>query len=197
MTTGSTTRKRLTRAERREQLLDAAAELVVDGGLASVTMEGVAERAAVSKALPYAYFDNSSELLIALYERENAVLDAKVAERVTGATSFEEIVRGTLEAWLDVVDERGMLVGALLMEQVSGPLEVQRRQRLTTVQEFFARLVHAEFGLPLDVAGVAAGILLAGSLGVLDLWMHRTVDRDVLVDSFVRIATQTPLALRG
>ena len=53
---------RLTRAARREQLLDAAAQLGA-ASLDSVTMEGLAAQAGVSKALPYKFFANRDEVL--------------------------------------------------------------------------------------------------------------------------------------
>ena len=70
---GSTRSKkpRLTRAQRRDHLLDAAAELVGLKGVGAVTMEGVAARAGVSKALPYTHFDDATDLLMIDFDADN------------------------------------------------------------------------------------------------------------------------------
>ena len=50
----------------RSGILDAAAELVADGGPRAVTMAAVARRAAVAKATVYNHFRDRDELLRAL-----------------------------------------------------------------------------------------------------------------------------------
>ena len=45
--------KRLARAQRREDLLDAAVQLILSGGVEAVSMETVADRAGVSRPLVY------------------------------------------------------------------------------------------------------------------------------------------------
>src|SRR6266480_4420461 len=76
---------RLSRAERRDALLDATAELVSSAEIDAVTMEAVAERAGVSRPLVYKHFANRGELLAALYDREAALLHAELAVDVEAA----------------------------------------------------------------------------------------------------------------
>src|SRR5205823_5613658 len=71
-------RRRLPGDLRRRQLLDVAIELLSEGGAEAVTMEGVAARAGVSKALGYRYFDNADQLLLALHDREMAEMGIRV-----------------------------------------------------------------------------------------------------------------------
>jgi AcrR family transcriptional regulator len=61
---------RLPPEERREQLLDAALELIADHGYDGVSMEGVAREAGVTKPVVYDLFPNRGELLRALLQRE-------------------------------------------------------------------------------------------------------------------------------
>src|SRR6478609_2361556 len=88
---------RLSAPERREHLLDVAAALVVEQGVDALTMEGVASRAGVSKGLGYAYFSNSDDLVVELFEREMTELDRRVAAAavVAGADSLEDRLRAT------------------------------------------------------------------------------------------------------
>src|SRR4051794_25463875 len=84
---------RLTRADRRDFLLDAAAELVSTGDMDAVSMEAVAERAGVSRPLVYKHFANRSEMLGALYQREAALLHAELAAAVASADTLEAMFR--------------------------------------------------------------------------------------------------------
>jgi TetR/AcrR family transcriptional regulator, transcriptional repressor for nem operon len=54
---------------RREQILDAAEQVLVERGLATATMAEVAEAAAVAKGTVYLYFESKAELLAGLRAR--------------------------------------------------------------------------------------------------------------------------------
>ena len=54
---------RITAAQRRDSLLDMAAELVVAESIDAVSMDLVAERCGVSRPLVYKHFANRDELL--------------------------------------------------------------------------------------------------------------------------------------
>jgi AcrR family transcriptional regulator len=69
MTPGATIRRREPPEVRREQLLDAAARVFLDRGLAQATMADVSEAAGVAKGTVYLYFDSKSALLTALRAR--------------------------------------------------------------------------------------------------------------------------------
>src|SRR5689334_4234658 len=93
MTDGATARKRLPAEERRRQLLDVAAQLVVEHGQHAVTMEGLAEAAGVSNGLVYVYFRNRADVLLAILEEHWEAFDREIAAaRVTGE-SFEDRLR--------------------------------------------------------------------------------------------------------
>jgi AcrR family transcriptional regulator len=81
---GPATRKRryaprLPPAERREQLLDAALQLIGERGYAGVSMEGVARAAGVTKPVVYDSFANLDALLRALLDREEERALAQLA----------------------------------------------------------------------------------------------------------------------
>ena len=66
----SKTRTRMAPEERRAQILESAARLIMSDGLDVLNMERVAEEAGVSKALVYAYFENRTGLLAQLLEAD-------------------------------------------------------------------------------------------------------------------------------
>jgi AcrR family transcriptional regulator len=61
--------KRMSKAERRAQLLDTALDIVRDEGTDALTLARVAERAGVTKPVAYQHFETRAGLLVALYER--------------------------------------------------------------------------------------------------------------------------------
>lgn len=81
-----------------ERLLDAAAALLADGGLAAVTVAAVSERSGISNGSLYHRFGDRSGLLAALQVREQAAMTAatraafadadRIADPVTAATDL-------------------------------------------------------------------------------------------------------------
>jgi AcrR family transcriptional regulator len=95
-------------AERREQLLDAALDVIGERGYGGVTMEEIALRAGVTKPVVYDIFANRGELLMALLEREEARALSLLAEVLPDTASQEDpdtlIVDG-FRAFLESVAE--------------------------------------------------------------------------------------------
>src|SRR6266571_1225961 len=98
---------RLTRAERRDALLDAAVALVTSGDDDNVSMETVAERAGVSRPLVYKHFANRGELLAAVYRREARHLHRELATEVGAADTLEGMFRTLIRGALHAAGERG------------------------------------------------------------------------------------------
>lgn len=69
MAASSPKRTRLTAGERREQLLEEATALVLERGFHDVSIDGVAKRAGITRAVVYQHFDDLTELLQAVIER--------------------------------------------------------------------------------------------------------------------------------
>ena len=95
-------RTRLNPEERAEHLLEAAADVVIESGIEGLTMESVAERASVSRALSYFYFESRTELIRALYNRELGRLYDAILPALEGGGTLEERVRAGVRAHFDV-----------------------------------------------------------------------------------------------
>lgn len=191
MTSGSAPARaaRLPRNERREHLLDVAAELIVERGVEAVTMEGVAAAAGVSKGLGYAYFANSSELLRALLHREVGKLQARVESAMQGKPTFEDKLRATIHAWFEVVAESGALLGSLLQAaRHDGPHVEARNAYNRRNDRFWAALAERELGVPAEHGEIATAILLAGLDGVVQRWTQCGDTPEVLEDVFMKVA---------
>lgn len=85
-------RTRLTPAERRSQLLDAAQKLIAEHGVSSFTMELVAKVAGVSNPLVYKYFDTRLMLLQELLVREVRDLETTLVARLHTARDYSDVV---------------------------------------------------------------------------------------------------------
>ena len=76
--------RRLTREQRREQILAAATEAFVQSGFAATSLDDIASSAGVTRAILYRHFDSKSELYQSVLDRMCARLEAHVAEPVGG-----------------------------------------------------------------------------------------------------------------
>jgi len=181
-------RRRLSRADRRAQLLDEAARLAVEQGVDAVTMEGVALGTGASKTLAYAYFANRTEILVELLERELGDLQRRALHRMQGATSVEHILRGAVGAWFDLVEERGALLGALLAAASVDTAFVDMRGEFLRGQEaLYGGVMTDAFGVPAEDAAALAAILLAGLGGALERWVATGEPRHRYEDTYVAV----------
>jgi AcrR family transcriptional regulator len=99
---------RLSKPQRREQLLAAAMAMVRDEGADALTLGALAERAGVSKPVVYEHFGTRAGLLIALYrlidERQVKVFEAAL-ERAP--RRLPEIARLMSEAYMQCYESAG------------------------------------------------------------------------------------------
>ena len=73
------TRRQEEKDRRRDEILDAAAEVAAQYGMAVFTMDQVARKARLSRALLYVYFADKQDLLMGLANRAHDMLSARFA----------------------------------------------------------------------------------------------------------------------
>jgi AcrR family transcriptional regulator len=105
--------RRMRADDRRVQLLDGAAEIVVEHGAGALTMERLASATGVSKALPYKHFANSDEVLAELYRRETVALGRAVWRALRDAPPDSDLVRVGVHTYFDEMVARGPVLAAL------------------------------------------------------------------------------------
>lgn len=125
-----------------------AAAILIDGGLRSLTMERLAERAGVSKGLGYAYFKDVEDVALALWEREISGVYRHIEEATAGSPSLDSLVGRAVKAYFDIITERGNLLGLLQSQLSQGRLERQIQLRVRDFLRFWRRQLAAF--LPLD-----------------------------------------------
>jgi AcrR family transcriptional regulator len=97
-------RRRLSRADREQQVLRVAHEQFARRGFAAVTMEDIALEVGVKKPLLYAYFGNKERLYEACMAPAGEALIAAVAAAVERASTPAEAMRMGVIAFFDFVD---------------------------------------------------------------------------------------------
>jgi AcrR family transcriptional regulator len=99
-------RRRVGRAERERQILDAAVAVFGERGYQNASMDQVAERVGVTKPVLYTHFGSKEGLLLACIARARAeLLDVTSAAATSASTPEEMLRRGTL-AFFDYLESQ-------------------------------------------------------------------------------------------
>jgi AcrR family transcriptional regulator len=146
-------RRRVPRQERSrrrvEDLLDAAARLVVERGVDALTTRDIAEAAGAPVASLYQYFADKEGVLLALAQRDMAEMDTQVAEDLAKLEilSVRSLVHTTMGAFVKVYRRRPAFVQIYLRGRTNAA--VHRFGR-----EHNARIAESLFDFAVD-AGLA------------------------------------------
>lgn len=177
-------------ADRREAILAAALDAFAPSGYHETSLEDVAARAGVSKALIYEHFSSKQELHGALLEAYVSELLEKVLLAVAAEEPGEERLRAGLDAFFAFVEERREAWQMLFRN--SGDSEIARwQERLqgeaaVTITARMAADRPAESGLDPDEADVIVPMLaqqLLGAVQFLANWWddHREIPREQIL----------------
>ena len=91
---------------RRALILESAREAFAEGGYHSTSLDTIAERAGVSKALLYEHFDSKRELHAAMLELHVNELLERIGAALVDAEPGEARMRAGLEAFFSFLEER-------------------------------------------------------------------------------------------
>jgi AcrR family transcriptional regulator len=185
-------RRRLSAAERREQILGAAMEVFAERGYQESSMIEIARAAGITPAVIYDHFASKAELQITLLERQTEELLTFVGEAVAG--EFEdttERLRVGVDAFFAFVEENPYAWRMLFRDPPTDPAILSTYRRIHQ---------QATAGIALFLKASAPPALLEGSRADRDLEMfaemlkmaqnglavwwydHRDVPRRELVD---------------
>jgi AcrR family transcriptional regulator len=187
-------KRRLTAAERRERILDAAVEVFAERGYTGASMGEIAARADVVASVIYDHFSSKRELHIELLERHgNALIERTIVGM--GDVPPDRLVGVSVEAFYRFVEE-DPFVWRFLFRDPPGDPEIAaawRRMHGRATEEIAALIRSAVpeaetlFGVPAERASQM--LARAGQETVEGLaewwWEHREVPRE----DIVRIAT--------
>lgn len=194
------------RGSRREQVLDAALAVLVEGGYSGMTMLSVASRAGASKETLYAWFDSREGLLTALVERNADGTVSHVRSALDAGHDPRETLTGFAIGLLRLLTSPASVAlnrAAMGSPSLAQLLLTSGRHRVgPLVEDYLARL-HADRRL--FVPQPAAGFRLLYGLVVQDtqirvLLGERPPSRAALdeqgsaaVEAFLQLARSAPL----
>ncbi len=144
-TATTTSRARMTGAQRREQLLEVGRKLFADKGFEATTVEEIAAKAGVSKPVVYEHFGGKEGLYAVVVDREiRALLDV-----ITGALTSQGHARVLLEqaalALLDYVENSTDGFRILVRDSPPGQATGSFASLLSDVASQVEHILAAEF----------------------------------------------------
>ncbi|HBX77816.1 MAG TPA: hypothetical protein DEG43_09235 [Acidimicrobiaceae bacterium] len=189
----------LARAARREQLLDAAIDLIRTAG-PEVAMDEIAAACGITKPVLYSHFGDKAGLGDAMAERFSAVLLAEMNLQRAESDDLREFVSRAFDTWLRFV-ESDPQVYRFLTKSVSGNLERFFEHRL--VADMSAALARTIRGILRD-NGADTGPAEPWAFGIVGMihlsaewWLdRRSMARSDLVD-YLTALLWTGLASNG
>ncbi len=115
--------------ERHEQLLDVATELIVERGFHGASVEAVAQRAGITRAVIYQHFGDRQALLETVVDREMTRAQSQVSETAMADLSegdAHELMLESLEAFLRAVHDHPRTWRLVLMPPEGAPETLRR-----------------------------------------------------------------------
>ena len=193
--------KRPTVEERRGEILDAAAQVVVERGFAATRVADVAKRLDISTGLIHYHFESKDQLFAETFERAaNADLDRLAAEvsRVDSALAKLDVIfrlyspESAEPGWMLWIDGWGEALRTPALKKLSQDLDLRWKQLLQDIIQ--AGITNNEF-VCTDVHGTAWRLAaLLDGLAV-QVTVHEGVISNDEVLRFVRVAAGAELSV--
>ena len=134
-------RTRMTREDRREQVLSIAQELFATQGYHHVSMDDIADQALVSKPVLYRHFPSKLDLYLAVVDRGGDALVREVSsalEPISGGAvergDGEAVVAALVRAYFDYVESAGQSASLLFESDVTRDDDVRARVESASVE---------------------------------------------------------------
>ena len=186
----ATTRKRLPRAEREERMLDAAEAVFGKHGFQAASMDEIARRSGITKALLYQYFGSKEGLYEACVERGRADLFEVLREAVTAAAPGRPQLAAFVNGYFDFVEENRGVWWLLYGEASSSAVNAMRRRNAELIAELFERALKEQGRKPdADALAVLAHHLVGAGEQVGRWWADRSdVPKKTVVAAYMELA---------
>ena len=190
---GGTARRRLSRDERRAQILDAAAEVFAERGYEGTSIDEVAEAAGISKPVIYDHFDSKKALHIALIDKQTDDLLEFWRDRVSGERSLDRQLAVGFDAFLEFVETHPYAWRLLFRDPTAADADIVRAQsriqhRATAALAAVGR-ENVDDDVPRPEVEIVAQMVKTAANGVAAWWYeHREIPRQTLVEVMTSFA---------
>lgn len=181
----------------RDAVYEAAVEVLLEHGIAALTMERLAKTAEVSRATLYNYFRDRDDVLVYIGDRIIGPLMAALVETADGKLEPQDKIARIGEVVLRYVDENRSIISSLYDRETA---EGARREAQKRRREAFRALIGRVIQEGMD-GGQFRSVDIARTseiyLGALEGMVEAMVDRDEFLppeESFPHLAS---VILRG
>jgi len=189
-------RRRLTAAQRRRAILDAAQDAFASGGYHGTSLEEVAQAAGISKALIYEHFASKRDLHASLLQHHVEELVVRLHANARSGATGEARLRGGVDVFLGWVQERRVAWRVFFRDAADPDVADVTAAVQAQVTGVVAALMAADPeraapSSPADDRAVTQHAqLLAGAVQALANWWHDHPDvpREELVDRVMEFA---------
>jgi AcrR family transcriptional regulator len=194
----STARERLSGPQRRQRILDAAAEAFAAHGYRAASVEDIARAAGVTKPVLYDHFASKRELFTSLMESARDELTALGAQAMHAEAPPAARIRAAVDAFFAYVEHQPAQARVLLLAARGEP---ELRDAFHAVQEEATARIASLLAAEPQLRDAPDLLLLAefvkcGMHGLAEWWeQHPATPRDTLVDA-VMDATWTGVRSR-
>jgi AcrR family transcriptional regulator len=186
----ATTRKRLPRAEREERMLDAAETVFGRHGFQAASMDEIARRSGITKALLYQYFGSKEGLYETCVERGRAELFESLSRAVAAAPPGRPQLAAFVNGYFDFVEQNRGVWWLLYGEASSAAVNAMRARNAELIAELLRQALEEEGRKPDEQAlAVLAHHLVGAGEQVGRWWADRSdVPKKAVVKSFLELA---------
>ncbi len=183
--TSTRTRTRLTPAARQDQLLDTARAMIMEQGLQSFTMEGLAKAAAVSAPLVYNYFPNRQDLLQALLKREYRRYVDNIVQASGAAKDFKDLVRVAVTSNFDHQAPGNLLPMLLSQPEISVAVRKEQMRDRRKSATFLVRRTAKQYRLTQREAQLVISMASGASIAAAELSKNANLYREDAIESAI------------
>jgi AcrR family transcriptional regulator len=184
-------RERLSGPQRRERILDAAAEAFAAHGYRAASVEDIARAAGVTKPVLYDHFASKRALFTSLMESARDELAARGAQAMSADAPPGARMRTAVEAFFAYVEHKPARARVLLFAARGEP---ELQDAFDAVQEEATARIASLLAAEPQLRDAPDLLLLAefvkrGMHGLAEWWEHHpTTPRDTLVDAVIDTA---------
>lgn len=188
-------RKRMSPQQRRRQLLDLGEELATEQPLESVSIEAVAERAGVSRALIFHYFESKQDFHLALVQEWAQEMQARTEPPEDVDDPLQRLT-ASLTAYIDyVVGNSDQYVAVLRGSLSIDP--AMRNVAESTRAEMTRRILHHAPVLGIEVTPAVEMAVRGWTAFVEDVMIRWIGDRKLTRDELLALLVGSLPALAG
>lgn len=188
MTTQPRPKRRMSKQERRKQLLEIARELIRESGTGEFTLGRLAERAGVTKPVVYDHFGDKGGALAELYRefevRQRETLGAALENAADDLSAVAHVVAG---AYIDCCVAEGRELADVVAALEGSPTLSRLRCEAEDAYLEVCRTALSQFCGPVNTAGLRA-IIGAGDALVRDVLADRISSTDAH-ETLARVVT--------